>query len=78
MNSPEEIIVQLESLVKKYKTTNQPFQENSLFSAMGMDSFAKVDYFMDVEESFGVIFSDDELLEIQTVKQLMDKIQEAK
>lgn len=56
------------------KLKGRPFNKESSFKDLGIDSLDLVDLVFELEEEIGVEFQDDELLKISTVQDLLDLI----
>lgn len=69
------ILEELNEIVKDYRD-GVTLTEDSVFSQLGFDSLDRVELIMAVEEKFGISFPDD--IQIETVKELIDKINELK
>lgn len=78
----EEIVVfAVNSELKEYKRAlNQDkegkWKEAEFRADLGMDSLKTVETFMICEKEFGISFTDDEILKIKTVEELISKIEE--
>ena len=78
----EEIVVfAVNSELKEYKRALNPDKEGKWKEAefradLGMDSLKTVETFMICEKEFGISFTDDEILKIKTVEELISKIEE--
>ncbi len=71
-----EILNQIKKFLKKY--TKVEITLNSNIKKIGLDSLDLIDLIMEAEEKFSIQIPDDELLKIQTIKDLVDKIQNSK
>lgn len=60
------------------KLKGQELTEDSVLRDLGIDSLDLVDLVFELEEEIGVQFEDDELLNIKTVKDLLDLIDKKK
>lgn len=69
------ILEELNEIVKDYRD-GVTLTEDSVFSQLGFDSLDRVELIMAVEEKFDISFPDD--IQIETVKELIDKINELK
>lgn len=56
------------------KLRGQELTEDSVFKDLGIDSLDLVDLVFELEEEIGVEFEDEELLQIKTVKDLLNLI----
>ncbi|MBO5224518.1 MAG: acyl carrier protein [Clostridia bacterium] len=69
------ILDELNEIVKDYRD-GITLTEDSVFAQLGFDSLDRVELIMAVEEKFDITFPDD--IQIETVKELVDKINELK
>ncbi|MBE5732605.1 MAG: acyl carrier protein [Clostridiales bacterium] len=69
------ILDELNEIVKDYRD-GVTLTEDSVFAQLGFDSLDRVELIMAVEEKFDITFPDD--IQIETVKELIDKINELK
>lgn len=69
MNNFDKIKERLESKLKGKELTLE-----TSFKDLGVDSLDLVDLVFEMEEELGITFEDDELLQIKTVKNLLDLI----
>lgn len=60
------------------KLKGQELTEESVFKDLGIDSLDLVDLVFELEEEIGVEFEDEELLQIKTVKDLLNLIDSKK
>ena len=60
------------------KLRGQELTEESVFKDLGIDSLDLVDLVFELEEEIGVEFEDEELLQIKTVKDLLNLIDSKK
>lgn len=70
-----DILNELNEIVKDYRE-GVTLTEDSVFAQLGFDSLDRVELIMAVEEKFDISFPDD--IQIETVKELIDKINELK
>jgi acyl carrier protein len=70
-----DILNELNEIVKDYRE-GVTLTEDSVFAQLGFDSLDRVELIMAVEEKFDITFPDD--IQIETVKELIDKINELK
>ncbi len=69
------ILDELNEIVKDYRE-GVTLTEDDVFAQLGFDSLDRVELIMAVEEKFEITFPDD--IQIETVKELIDKINELK
>ena len=70
-----DILNELNEIVKDYRE-GVTLTEDSVFAQLGFDSLDRVELIMAVEEKFDITFPDD--IQIETGKELIDKINELK
>ena len=81
-NKIEEIVVfAINSELKEYKRVLNPdkegkWKESEFMADLGMDSLKTVEAFMICEKECGISFTDDEIVRVKTVGELINKIQE--
>lgn len=56
------------------KIKGQNITPESELSSLGLDSLDKAEILIDIEDKFNIEFSDDEMLSVKTVKDLLDLI----
>ncbi len=64
----------LETLARNYDHNLTHFSSATSFEDMHMDSYDIVDFLLKVEEQYGVVFDDENMLEIRTMQDVMDAI----
>jgi acyl carrier protein len=69
------ILDELNEIVKDYRE-GVTLTEDAVFAQLGFDSLDRVELIMAVEEKFEITFPDD--VQVETVKELIDKINELK
>jgi|GEM_PF-491533 len=64
----------LTQLAKNYGTDLEEIKPTTTFEEMGFDSYAVVDFILQVEEHFGIVFRDEEMLSLHSMQDVMDTI----
>ncbi len=66
----------LETLAKTYDHNLAELSEETSFEDLHMDSYEAVDFLLKVEEKFGIVIGDDRMLEIRTMQDVLNTINE--
>ena len=70
----KEILQKLEKIISK--KTNEKVQKNSTLKDLGIDSLDVLDLIGDVEDSFKIEVSDDELMNLKNINDIMILVKE--
>jgi len=70
----KEILKKLEKIISK--KTNEKVQKNSTLKDLGIDSLDVLDLIGDVEDSFKIEVSDDELMNLKNINDIMILVKE--
>ncbi len=65
----------LQTLLREY-TAITPILPPTSFEDLQMDSYAVVDFMLKVEEQFGIVLDDENLLRVKTIQDVLKVIQE--
>lgn len=65
----------LQILLREY-TAITPILPPTSFEDLQMDSYAVVDFMLKVEEQFGIVLDDENLLRVKTIQDVLKVIQE--
>ncbi len=65
----------LQTLLREY-TSVMPITPQISFKDLQMDSYTVVDFMLKVEEQFGIVLEDEELLHVETIQDVLRVIQE--
>ncbi len=68
----------LKELAEQYSRNLIRFDGNTTFEDMQMDSYAKVDFMMKVEQHYDITFDDDVMLMAHSMKDVLDMIRKYK
>lgn len=68
----------LKELAAQYNRNLISFDGNTTFEDMHMDSYAKVDFMMKVEQHYDITFDDDVMLAAHSMKDVLDMIKKYK
>ena len=64
----------LESLAMEYDHGQTSLTPATTFAELGMDSYAVVDFAIQVEEHYDIAIPDDEMLNLKTIQDVLDAI----
>lgn len=64
----------LAQLAKNYDQNLKEITPTTTFQEMGFDSYAVVDFILQVEEHFSIVVKDEEMLSLHSMQDVMDAI----
>ncbi len=65
----------LEKLIEEYNPYFRNITAETTFEELEMDSYAMVDFLMKAEEEFDVVISDDRMLSMKNLQDVLDTIE---
>jgi acyl carrier protein len=63
----------VKSLLKEF-AGEQEIRPDSSLQALGLDSYDRLDFLLKVEEQFGIVLSNEEIMNMETVQDVLDCI----
>ncbi|MBR3311283.1 MAG: hypothetical protein IKG15_05570 [Solobacterium sp.] len=67
----------LKRLAEDFSDNLDDFSAQTTFEDLRMDSYAVVDYLLEVEREFGIVLNDDEILQLKNIQDVLDTIEQS-
>lgn len=67
----------LKRLAEDFSDNLDDFSAQTTFEDLRMDSYAVVDYLLEVEKEFSIVLNDDEILQLRSIQDVLDTIEQS-
>jgi acyl carrier protein len=67
----------LKRLAEDFSDNLDDFGAQTTFEDLRMDSYAVVDYLLEVEKEFSIVLNDDEILQLRSIQDVLDTIEQS-